>query len=381
MVRNRMANTSLRYKLLDDPEDFPTLEAGWEDLCKAVADQVTVFASFLWYQNWWKHYSAGAKLRLFSMYRGDTLLGIAPLMLKKFSFHKLPVRTVGFLQNNQSLHNDFIVVPEFRTIFLEKLIKTLFVQASQWDALYFRNICPESDNFKSLLKVLSTGGLSWRHNPTYYDSPYLIPSGNWSDYFAGRSRRTRKTLKNIQNRMHKAGKVSVRNIRTPAEFLACKEELFDVARQSWTEKLGDSLGSPVNREFFQALAISAASKGWLSIWALYLDDRMIAIEFHLQAYNRVHMMRGHYHPEFASLSPGTYLEMRILEELFEVEKNIKTIDFCGCFDDYKKKWTNTSVPHNDLFVFKEKLYSKYLLFHEFKLVPYLKKAIPYSPVN
>jgi CelD/BcsL family acetyltransferase involved in cellulose biosynthesis len=373
-----MDRETFRFEVLEDPEAFSKLETDWECLCDELADQVTVFASHTWYQSWWAYYSTMAKLHLFTMWQGNKLVGIAPLMGKKSSLHGLPVRTIGFIQNNQSLHNDFIVSPELRTLFLQKMVQSLFAQSSHWDVIYFRNISPLSANYKCLREILDAEARSWKQVPNSIDSPYLIPSGSWPDYLAGRSRKTRKNLKHIRNKIHNAGKVSVRNIRTWEEFLSCKEELFEVAQQSWTERVGDSLGSPLNRDFFETLAFRAAAKGWLSIWTLYLDGKMIAVEFHLKAYGREHAMRGHYRPEFASLSPGTYLEMTILEHAFEEQERVSVYDFCGSFDSYKRKWTDTSVPHSDIYVFKERLYSKAAFFYEFNLVSGIIKALRYA---
>jgi hypothetical protein len=373
-----MNKETLRFEILTDSEAFSRLEAGWELLCGALYNDVTVFASHTWYQSWWEFYRAEAKLHLFTMWQGDRLVGIAPLMWHNSSLHGLPVRMVGFIQNNQSLHNDFIVLAEFRSLFLEKLIHSLFEQYSQWDVLYFRNIPPVSDNYKSLLKTLDAEGRSWKQISNPIDSPYLIPAGSWSDYFAGRTTRTRKSLRNIRNKICSAGKVSVKHIKTWEEFLSCKEDFFAVAQQSWTERIGDSLGSPGNRDFFESLAFRTATKGWLSVWILYLDGKMIAVEFHLKAYGREHAMRGHYHPDFASLSPGTYLEMTILEQVFEEQGKVQLYDFCGSFDSYKKKWTDTYVPHGDIYVFKEQIYSKYAMIHEFIVLPGVIRAIQFA---
>lgn len=373
-----MEERSFRYEVVDDPGDFPGLETEWDRLSEKLAGHITVFASYLWYQTWWQFYGADAKLHLFTMWQADNLLGIAPLMWKKSSLHGLPVRTAGFIQNNQSLHNDFLVIPQFRAIFLEKMLQSLFSLSQWWDVLYFRNLSTISDNYKSIAETLDREGRSWRQQPNATNSPYLVPTESWEDYYAKRSKRTRKNLKNIQNKINHAGKVSVKNFRTLEEFLACKEELFEVARQSWSEGVKDSLGSPANKDFYESLAQKAAAKGWLSIWVLYLDDRMIAVEFHLKAHGKEHAMRGHYLPEFAHLSPGTYLEAAILKHVFEEQERLQVYDFCGSFDSYKKKWTETSVPHCDLFAFQEKIYSQCAMIHEFKLVPGAKKVVQWS---
>jgi hypothetical protein len=308
------------------------------------------------------------------MWQGDKLVGIAPLMMGKSFFHGLPVKIVGFIQdhNNHSLHNDFVVLPDYRKVFLHSLIRSLFEQTTQWDVLYFRNIATLSENYNSLSAVLGASERSWKQRATPYDSPFLAPTESWDEYFAKRTRITRKNLKNLQNKIHKAGEISVRNIRTWEEFQSCKEELYEVAQNSWS---GESIGSLKNRDFVELLSRSAAEQGWLSVWSLSLNGRMIALEFHLRAYGREHALYGHYNQEFAALSPGTYLEMAILKHIHEEKEKVQVYDLCGAFDSYKKKWTKTYIPHCDILIFKDQIYSNYIKFQEFWLVPFVREKL------
>ncbi len=371
-----MQQDSPRFEVFTDLGAFSTLKAAWEGLCDAV-DDVTVFSSCAWCQSWWEAFGAGSKLHLFTMWQGDKLAGIAPLMAGKTSFHGLPVKTIGFIQDHQnhSLHNDFVVLPAHREAFLHGLIRSLFKQHSRWHVVYFRNMATPAENRKALSDALDASGCSWKSKTTHFDSPFLVPMESWDEYFATRSRLTRKNLKNLQNRMHKAGDVSVSHIRTWGDFLSHKEAFYEVAQNSWAEGRCASLASPQNKPFIESLARSAAAKGWLSIWTLSLDSKMIAIEFHLRAYGREHALYGHYHQEFASLSPGTYLEMAILQHIHAEEEKVQVYDLCGAFDSYKKKWTKTFVPHCDILAFKDQAYSNYIKFQEFSFVPFVREKL------
>ena len=352
------------------------IEAAWDDLCAELGESVSVFASFAWYETWWRHFSAGAALNIIAMWEADRLVGIAPLMLRKATVHGLPVTAVSFIENRQAYHNDFLVLPAVREQFLREMLHSLFREASRWDVIVLRNLPDNSANLGALSRILAESGRNWRQNLTWYDSPYLVPSGSWGEYLAGLSTRTRKSLRNIRNNMHKAGEVAVRNIRTWEKFLAVRDDVFDVAKQSWAEKAGDSLASPGNEVFFNDLAQRAAEKGWLSLWTLELNGKMIAVEFHLRAFAKEHAMRGHYLPEFAALSPGTYLEMQILKHVFEEAEKVRIYDFCGSFESYKRKWTDSYVPHFDLSVFGDRAYGHCVAFHETIVVPSLIRAFP-----
>jgi hypothetical protein len=366
----------MHIMVVKETGEFLKIKEAWQALCDDPENSSSAFASFEWYETWWRHYSAGASLYMITMWDADRLAGIAPLMLRRVTIHGLPLTALCFIENNQSLNNDFIVAPAARETFFHELMRHLSAQSAQWDVTIFRNIPDTSINCGALVKILEGTGQKWLKNPTWFDSPYLVPTGTWMDFLAGRSTRTRKSLRNIQNGILKSGDVSVKNIHTREEFLLVKDEAFNVARQSWTEDHGDSMASPANEAFFNDLANVLAQKGWLSLWTLRLNGKMIAIEFHVKAYAKEHAVRSHYLPEFASLSPGTYLEMQIIKNAFNETEKVRVYDFCGSFENYKKKWTDTFVAHHDISIFNDRLYSRLIRFHEEVAVPLLRRIFP-----
>jgi len=362
--------------LVKEAEEFANIKSAWEVLCDELSDNVTAYSSFEWYNAWWHHYSAGEPPLIITLWDAGKLVGIAPLMLRRATVHGLPVTAVCFMENNQSPHNDSIVMPAFRELFLREVMRVLseLTGKARWDVAFFNKLPITSANYEVLLKLLTDDGRKWRRQQVL-DSRYLIPSGSWPEFLASRTSRTRKTLRNIQNSMQKAGVVSVRNIRTWEEFQQVREEVYSVAKQSWTEMHGDSIASRANEAFFDDLSLGVARKGWLSLWTLHLNGKMIAVEYHLRAYGKEHAMRGHYLPEFASLSPGTFLEMQILKNTFEEMDRVQKYDL-GNFYDYKRKWTDHSEPHMAVSVFNNQLYSRFIALNETVTVPLLSRIIP-----
>lgn len=348
----------------------------WEGLCNELSDSVTAYSSFEWYNAWWSHYSAGESPLIITMWDAAKLVGVAPLMLRRATIHGLPVTAVCFMENNQTPLNDFVVLPSDRELFLREVVRVLFELPAKtcWDVAVFNKLPNSSANYETLLKVLSKAGKKWRQEQVL-DSRYLVPLGSWAEFLAGRTSRTRKTLRNIQNSMEKAGAVSVGTIRTWDEFQQVRDEVYSVAKQSWSETHGDSIASPANRAFFDDLSRNVARKGWMSLWTLRLNGKMIAIEYHLRAYGKEHAMRGHYLPEYAPLSPGTFLEMHILKNAFEEMDKVQKYDL-GNYYDYKRKWTDNSEPHMAVSVYNNKIYSRLLAFNETVVVPLLRRIFP-----
>lgn len=368
----------MHIELLKDIDELSRIKGAWQALCEELKESITPFSSIEWYEIWWQHYSAGESLLVMVMWEDGKLVGIAPLMLRRATIHGLPVTAVCFIENNQSFLNDFIVLPEFRDLFLQQVLRLLFAQTGSvsWDAIFLNKLSTSSANYRALVKILDDTGRKWREEQTI-DARHIIPSGSWTEFLSSRSTRTRKTLRNIQNSIQKAGTVTVRRIRTWEEFQEVWEEVARVARGSWTEHIGDSLASPANESFFYDLARRAAAKGWLLLWTLCLDGKTIAIEFHLRAHGKEYAMRGHYLPEYGNLSPGTYLEMQVLKDVFEEADRLQKYDL-GNFYSYKRKWSDNSEPHMAVSVFNTRLYSRFLSFHEMKTVPALRRIFPQS---
>ena len=358
-----MEDQNIQIRIVQKIEEFLALQNEWESLCNELGKQVTVFASFTWYETWWRYYGSVAELFLLTMWEKGRLVGIAPLMRKKINLHGLPVKIICFLENHQSRHNDFIVLPYFRKIFFQRVFQHIKQNSDLWDVIILRFLPTSSPQYTDLLGTLNKDKKSWQQVRTWTDSPYLLPNGSWHDYLASRSLRTRKNLRNIHNRMNRAGQSMILNIKNWEDFSKIKEDFFNIAKESWTEKIGDSIASPVNRDFFETLICHAAEKGWLSIWVLQLNGKLIAVELHLRAFGKEHALRSHYLPEFSSLSPGTFLEMKILENIFSENEKVDYYDFGGGFETYKMKWTANSVPHNSIFIFNKNIYSRFIKFY------------------
>jgi CelD/BcsL family acetyltransferase involved in cellulose biosynthesis len=101
---------------------------------------------------------------------------------------------------------------------------------------------------------------------------------------------------------------------------------------------------------------------------LRLDGRPVAFEFHLRGSDKQHAMRASFDQEFAALSPGAYLEMQILKNIFEQPEQVSRFDFGGSSDPYKKRWSDHARPLVSLQVFNDCFYSRLCALHETGLV-------------
>jgi CelD/BcsL family acetyltransferase involved in cellulose biosynthesis len=68
--------------VLDQLQDFATLEEEWEDLHRNAAF-ATPFQSWAWLYSWWEFYGKDYELRVVTIREGGLLVGLMPLMLER----------------------------------------------------------------------------------------------------------------------------------------------------------------------------------------------------------------------------------------------------------------------------------------------------------
>ena len=368
-----MAASGLEIEVVRDRGRFLELKPEWDLLLAGLGADASVFLTHYWHDCWWRHFGRDAEMHLLVLRRGGRAVGIAPLMRRRFSLYGLPVSSLCFPENGNTLHNDLLIGETGREELLAELFSYLYRNRQEWDLLHLYRMPADSPNLAAILTLLGAqGGGGSHHLRSVYASPYLEVAGGWQGFHAGRSVRVRKTLRNIRNSLARAGHLEIVRVESWEEFLEHRDALYQVASHSWTDELGDSLATPVNRAFFEDLALSAAGEGGLRVWLFLLDGRPVAFEFHLRGFGKQHALRASFDQEFAGLSPGGFLEMEILKEIYDEPQGVERFDFGGSNDLYKRRWSDQARELVLLQVFNPRLYSRLCAFHATSLVPLLR---------
>lgn len=368
------AMSNLQTALITDEEGFCALGEEWRSLWGETALSGSVFGSFDWYSCWWKHFGDGGKsLFVIVVREGERLVAVAPLMLENGRLRGVPARIVRFMENGNSLHNDFVLATGKSRPLLDAILECLLNHRDRWDMAEFKNISDDSESGPFLLDLAEKRGITCGVRPAL-DSPYINIRCDWDEFYATCTPRTRKTHRNLLNSIDKAGELQLLRIVTAEEYEIHRASLLDVAANCWTARVGDSIATPRNRDFFDDLARGAAERGWLDIWLLLLNGRVIAFEYHLRCNGRDHALRASYHEEFAHLSPGAVLDLLVMKELFHDHAETHEYDLGGSFDPYKKKWTPAVRKHKMIHMFKSQPYSRLLYGIEYGVIPLLKNA-------
>lgn len=177
-----------------------------------------------------------------------------------------------------------------------------------------------------------------RHLPESFDA-----------FLASLSRRTREGIRRHERRLLRAhgDELSVRSLDGPDDV----DAFFGAARPVAAATYQGGLGVGVSgSELERALTMLAASRGWLRARVLYLGDRPIAF-WHGFAYRGVFQTHvPGYLPEYRDLNVGTYLLLRLIDDLC-ADPSIDVLDFGFGEAEYKRRFGDEGWEEADVAVF------------------------------
>lgn len=363
----------MEIEVITSFNDFLKLENVWDAVLERSLND-DLYLTFGWFKAWWLGFGKGRQMHLLVIKKGDAIIGFAPLMISSAAYRNFPVRELGFMQNNNSPGADFIITGQ-----REEAIRAIIAHisaADSWDIVHFKNIPEYSVNYAILVKVLHEKGLLHGIKKGL-SSPFLKIESDWETYFSTRTRKFRKVIRNKVNRMKKMGEYDIRIVERVAEGDDTLESIFKISRESWKAPVvRDIIGSIENINFFTELSKTASGKGWLKIWLLSFGSCPAAYEYHLVYKGKIYALRSDYDEKFQASSPGSILDLHIIEHIFS--GNASEYNMCGSSDFYKLNWTSDVKEHSRVMIFKDTVYGKMLYFLEFKVISTLRK---YQPVR
>lgn len=327
----------LSLTCIAEERQFISLKAEWNRLC-AASQGNSVFLRHEWFDAAWQWVKPDHRLNLLCVYRSGLLIGICPLMLRTTRSSLIARRRLTFLTVPDTQLCDVLSAAEDLTIVIQTIAKQLSATRDDWDVLELSYLPATSATpglfaghmaKLGLRAILQSAGRN----------PFISLQGGWDAFYSGRSRRLKKSNNLIANHLNKAGAIAVRQLTHDTASLL--EVITAISARSWKTATGMSLEHNGPRSFIACLSRHAAEHGWLSVWLLTLNEKPVAMEYQLAYAGSVHALRSDFDEAYNYLSPGAYLNWKLLEQLFGM--GLATY-FMGPGDNaYKYRWTETGA--------------------------------------
>jgi CelD/BcsL family acetyltransferase involved in cellulose biosynthesis len=170
------------------------------------------------------------------------------------------------------------------------------------------------------------------------------------EFLAARSKERRRHVRRYARRLEEScgGAVEVGRLHSRAEFERLFDDTFEVYQRTYQATLGVGFSrGALNRRLTEA----CMDRGWFRGYLLYLRGRPVAF-WHGNVYGGVFWsVATGYDPAYGDTRPGTYLLMRLVEDLC-ADESVHTIDFGFGDAEYKSHFGDESWLEEDVAVFE-----------------------------
>ena len=358
----------LTTEVVSDYDTLARLQPEWNGVARR-ARTSSPFLLHEWFQTWWDSFSAGRRLHVVIARDAGTIVGIAPLMAEQVHMYGLPVRRFDLLHNDHTPRADWIVDQSAPSAYAA-LWSAIHASRDQWDLLQLSRLPDDSPTLRAIDGLARRDGCltgTWRGDV----SPYLTLSGSWDSYFASLPAKFRSNVRNRMSRLTHIGEPRLEIVDRDDDGQAFAD-VMRLEASGWKADAQTSISSsaPV-RQFYQRLAEHATARGWLRLMFLTVGGRRIATSYAACFDRTLFLLKTGYDPEFSTCAPFKVLTYLAIRHAYA--EGLREIDFLGDTETWKLEWTDTSRPHDWLFVFAGTMRARLLHSLKFQVAPELKR--------
>ena len=360
--------TGLTTEVVSDYDTFARLQPEWNDAARR-ASAHSPFLLHEWFHTWWDSFGSGRKLHLVIARDAGTIVGIAPLMVEQVHIYGLPVRRLDLLHNDHTPRADWIVDRSVPNAYAA-LWAAVHESRDRWDLLQLSRLPQDSPTLRAIDGLAQRDGCltgQWRGDV----SPYLTLSGSWDSYSASLPAKFRSNVRNRVSRLTKIGEPRLEIVDHGRDGQAF-EDAMRLEASGWKTDAHTSISSsaPV-QQFYKRLAERATARGWLQLMFLTVGGRRIATSYAACFNKTLFLLKTGYDPDFSTCAPFKVLTYLAIQHAYA--EGLREIDFLGDTEAWKLEWTDTSRPHDWLFVFAGTMRARLLHSLKFQVAPELKR--------
>jgi CelD/BcsL family acetyltransferase involved in cellulose biosynthesis len=316
-----------------DPAALEALAPEWARLV-AADPKATPFQSPEWLLTWRRTFLTGGGLWTLAVRRGGELVGLAPFFV--YADPASARRQLTLLGNGISDRQGLIARTDAREAVAAAVARRLAERREFWDQADFRDL-PEG----STLLALPLPGAAERIEADA-PCPVLDLPTDPQAVLGALPKSRRIDLRRCARRLGEAAPLRF----SRADAASLDEHFSALVRLQaarWRARgAAGVLGDPNVLAFHQAAAPGLLARGLLSLEALRLGERIIAVHYALRrgaiGYSYLHA----FDPEFAGFGPGWLLLAHSLETA--AREGVRRFDFLRGREAYKYAWGAVDQP-------------------------------------
>lgn len=364
----RAAYTVQRIDTLDELE---TIRTAWETLLAQNLTQ-TAELTYLWQVTYWEHFPDRSELFVLVVRDGATVVGIAPLRLRRIRPFGIPLRRLEFIAAAESNYQDFIIGSRREDV-LACIWAYLDAQRAAWDVLLLWHVPDHSPTAVFFRQKLAAGFLGRVEAETCAMLPI---DTTWEAYAAATADWRKKAAYRVRKLQRLAG--TLRDFAcTPEQFPAYMAEFMAQHCRRWNATQTPSqFNDPRQRAFYLDAGEKLLRANNMALYVLEAGGRPVGMLFAF-VYAGVYLQQlTCFETDYAKASPSVVLHELFVQELFA--QGAKGFDF-GHYYPYKDMWaTKTKQRLNTTLYARHGLRSR-LVFALYGIIQFLRRFIRDNP--
>ncbi len=326
----------LRVETISQFSQLATIASQWQALL-AETPGASFFQSLPWLEAYWAHYGRHQQLRVMTVWSGDKLAGIVPLVIRK------QTRLIGALSILTYPLDDwgsfFSPISAQPAETFTAAMAHLRDQRRDWDLIELPWVDGATDRGQTAAAMAAAGmpvEAELRSTSAVID---LASFDGWHPYWASRTSRWRNNVKRSERKLAEQGAVTYLRYR-PGAGGDPRWDLYDLCEQlaasSWQggSQTGTTLSHDEVRPFLRDAHVAAAAAGALDLNLLAVDGRYVAFNYAYHCHGNVFGLRTGFDANFDGA--GTALQARMIADSFQ--RGDRLYDLGPGYLDCKRYW-------------------------------------------
>lgn len=353
--------------------EFVDIKAAWNSILLK-RSHASVFLMHEWIDAAWQWCKFTGMLRLLCCYQGADLVAVAPLFATKSKKYFVSYSQLSIIQVPDTQECDIVASDHDSSCSVDSMIGYLSNQ-TDWDIAVFSKLQSDSHLAAHIGNACKKRDIRFVSVESEENIEVNLTS-DWDSYYSARSRRLRKSNNNCRNKIFADGStVTLHWLQDARSDEAETERLLSSVKYlssiSWKKHTGRTLDNVGPGGFIDRLSEHATQNNWLSLWALDIDNVIVACEYQLVYEGVVVALRADYDPSFASISPGSYLNWQILEGLFASDNSLYRMGVGK--NSYKLRWANSHTALKEVRLYNRTMKGLFFWVMEERVKPVLRR--------
>jgi CelD/BcsL family acetyltransferase involved in cellulose biosynthesis len=327
-------------------EDLSAYRQDWDTLlCQTPL--ATFFQSFDWLEVYWRHCSAGQRLRVLIVETDGRPSGILPFVVRKERTRLGQVRVLTYPLDEWGTFFGPIGPQPDQT--LAAGLAHIRSTERDWDVVDLRAVDDDRADRGLARQAFATAELP-ALRASWNQASVIELTGTWEDYWAGRDGHFRGNVRRGERKLRTGGDVQCVRYRPRGELHGdadprwdLYDKCVDVAAKSWqgSSTTGTTMSHEAIRKFLRDAHSAAVRAGAVDVNLLLLDGRPAAFMYNYHYQGHVSGLRMGFDANISRDGAGNVLVQSLVRDSYE--RGDRVFDLGPGYEPYKRHWRTSLV--------------------------------------